>query len=609
MIVAASAGSLTVAVLALLLAALHALVYVRGNRVAWFGWGVWLGLATSAYALAVFFNYNTDEGFANQLAERVQYTSVSLVVLVLYGFSLAFFALPSRGALRLLTGGTLVWVVLIWSTDLIIGPGFVQRSLSWLPKSYVEPRQGPLGPAILVYFGLTMAWLLVLWLRNRRKNISGFNYFIAGFLVWAVLATHDILVTLGMPSVTFLLEYGYLATGLGLLFVLADHYRQINRSLLKAQRMEALATLASGVAHDFNNLLQGISAAVELMQINPDQGGVRREYYELVEREVLRGGRLVRQLLSLRRGEPARVAPLDLNHEVSQTVEILGSTIPKMIRIRTRLDPDLWPVMGDASLLEQVLLNLGLNARDAMPQGGELSLTTENIYLSQSQAQGHGLARAGNYVLLEVIDNGHGMDQETLGRVFEPFFSTKDPSLGTGLGLATSRASIEAHGGVITCQSQPGRGSRFRIILPASDQPLPTTTLVKSDPSLLQGQGELILVVEDEDGLRLTVCESLEMAGYRTLAAANGEQALEIFAQHRDAIRLVMLDLNMPGMGGRALLSSLLALSPEVRAIISTGYLPGQEGDQDWPSQVRYRLSKPYQRDQMLAALRRTLDS
>jgi two-component system cell cycle sensor histidine kinase/response regulator CckA len=346
--------------------------------------------------------------------------------------------------------------------------------------------------------------------------------------------------------------------------------KQLEAKFLRAQRMESIGTLAGGIAHDLNNILQPISLAMDLFRdelTDPKS----RSTLELVAVNAQRATSLVKQVLSFARGvdgERACVRPKSL---VSEIGSIIRETFPKSISFCERPAQDVWPVLGDSTQLHQVLLNLCVNSRDAMPKGGILTLTVENADVDERFAAKHADATPGHYVVFTVSDTGSGIPESLREKIFDPFFTTKAQGQGTGLGLATSLSIIRSHGGFITLESEVTRGAAFRIYVPASEAaPVRSLGPVKSLAEL-RGRGELILAVDDEPVLLNVLCRSLEMNGYRVLPASDGAEGMRAYMENRDEIDLVISDMLMPGMDGPALITALKKLDPDIRIVASTG--------------------------------------
>ncbi|HDQ41125.1 MAG TPA: response regulator [Desulfonatronum sp.] len=380
--------------------------------------------------------------------------------------------------------------------------------------------------------------------------------------------------------------------------------------LLQAQKMEALGTLAGGVAHDFNNLLQAIGGCTQALLKNADRHNPEHAKLKTIERTVDRAAQLVRRLLLFSRRAEAQRIPVNLNQALLDAATILEQTIPRMISLTMNLNEQLWPVLADPAQIEQMLLNLGSNAADAMPDGGRLVLETRNMSLDDETAGERMGLPPGPYVVLSVSDTGCGMDKPTLEKIFDPFFTTKEVGKGTGLGMASVYGIVQDHGGMIACSSELDRGTAFTIYFPAMPDQEATKTLASATeaPCGKQTGTETILVVDDEADLLELTAEALRNAGYATLEAKSGEQALEAFRLHREVIDLILLDLNMPGMGGQRCLKELQRLDPAARVLIVSGYVLNDQVKQAMDSGASGFLGKPFQIDELLLQIRQILD-
>jgi signal transduction histidine kinase/CheY-like chemotaxis protein len=348
--------------------------------------------------------------------------------------------------------------------------------------------------------------------------------------------------------------------------------KRLELQLLQAEKMEAVGTLAGGIAHDFNNLLMGIQGYTSLMLLGLDTGHPHYEKLKHIEEQVRSGAELTQQLLGFARGGRYEIEPTNLNEMITKTSSMFGRT-KKEITIHRRYDSNLWPVEVDRSQIEQVLMNLYVNAWQAMPGGGKLYMDTCNVHLDESRAKASSII-AGRYVKISITDTGVGMDERTKERIFEPFFTTKEMGRGTGLGLATVYGIIKGHKGVINVYSEKDHGTTFNIYLPATEKEAVKKKEYATGP--LRGH-ETILLVDDEKTVREVSRELLERLGYRVISAGGGQEAVEIYRTDKDTIDLVILDMIMPGMSGSETFDRLRDMNSDIKVILSSGYsLNGQ---------------------------------
>jgi PAS domain S-box-containing protein len=379
--------------------------------------------------------------------------------------------------------------------------------------------------------------------------------------------------------------------------------KRLEAQYLQAQKMEAVGTLAGGIAHDFNNLLMGIQGHVSLMLMDTGPADPRYKMLKSIEEQVKSGADLTWQMLSFARGGKFEVKPTDLNAVLQKTSAMFGRT-KKEIGIRTSLQPELWPVEADRGQIEQVLLNLYVNAWQAMPGGGSLYLETRNIVLGEEYRRPFAF-KPGKYAKISVTDTGTGMDEKTLKRVFEPFFTTKEMGRGTGLGLATAYGIVKAHGGIINVYSEKGHGTTFTIYLPASDREVAKEADVAEQP--LKGRGTVLLI--DDEQVILDVNRTvLEKLGYRVMAARSGPEAVELFRERKDGIDLVILDMIMPGMEGGKVFEILRDLQPRVKVILSSGYSMNHEVAAMLERGCRGFIQKPFDLGAFSRKIREVLD-
>jgi PAS domain S-box-containing protein len=381
---------------------------------------------------------------------------------------------------------------------------------------------------------------------------------------------------------------------------------ELQKTLIQAQKMEAVGTLAGGIAHDFNNLLQAIQGYAGLLLLDKEKGDPGSRELREICRAVDRGGELSRRLLTFSRSVESRKLPVDMNLQVRQALELIKRVIPKMIAIELQLTPALDIINADPVQVEQVLMNLSVNARDAMPDGGRLVLKTENVELDGKGGDGHPEALPGDYVMLSVTDTGSGMDREMLEHIYEPFFTTKEVGAGTGLGLAMVYGIVRSHKGYIECQSRPAEGTTFRLYFPVIAQEAAPEAMDEAKAS--EGGSETILLVDDESSIRKIGEESLARFGYSVLTAVDGESALRLY-RGKKKIDLVVLDLIMPGMGGRRCLMEILAIDPGAKVIIASGYADTGSREEAIAAGAVDFIDKPYDIGQLLGAMRKALDA
>jgi hypothetical protein len=403
-------------------------------------------------------------------------------------------------------------------------------------------------------------------------------------------------------------EQGRIVGVLGIFWDVTEQ-RNLEAQLRQAQKMEAVGQLAGGVAHDFNNLLTAILGNLSMMSSTLMLDGPAREMLQTAEAAALRAANLTRQLLGFARRTLLRPEPSNLNLLIDEVVLLFKRTIDPRITLEIRKHPELWPVLADGGHMNQVLVNLCLNARDAMPEGGQLLLQTDNVVFAPEQIQGKLEDRSGEFVRLRVSDTGVGISEEVRQHLYEPFFTTKGPGKGTGLGLATVFGIIKQHQGWIDCESELGHGTTFsiylpRLILAPSQSQDPDGT--RTEKSGVMGT-ETILFVDDEAILRNLGRTMLERNGYRVLLAEDGVQALELYQEHRDRVDLIILDLTMPRLSGRDTFRALRAINPEVQVLFASGYSPEQLSTEEH-EQIAGFVAKPYRPRELALIIRETLD-
>jgi PAS domain S-box-containing protein len=347
--------------------------------------------------------------------------------------------------------------------------------------------------------------------------------------------------------------------------------KRLEEQLRQAAKMEAIGTLAGGVAHDFNNLMTAVIGYSDLVLQRSEAEPLRRDI-EQIRKAGLKAANLTSQLLAFSRRQVLQPRVLDLNYVIADTQSMLRRLIGEDIELVGMPDGSLGRVFADPGLIEQVILNLAINARDAMPAGGKLTIETANIYLDKVYAQQHFGVQPGHYVLLAMSDTGIGMSQETLSHIFEPFFTTKEKGKGTGLGLATVYGIVQQSGGHIWVYSEEGKGATFKVYLPRVQEDTESEGPEAGPPEPPRGGSEAILLVEDDNVVRSLAAESLRLSGYAVFESCNGVEALETFKTHRDSIKLVVTDVVMPEMSGRGLAMKIAELSPQIRVLYISGY-------------------------------------
>lgn len=383
--------------------------------------------------------------------------------------------------------------------------------------------------------------------------------------------------------------------------------KQVEAQLLRSQRMESIGTLAGGIAHDLNNVLTPIMMSIEILKLQ-ETNAKRLEILSSIEGSARRGADMVQQVLSFARGVEGRQIEVKVARLLREIEKIANETFLKNIQVQSRIPQDLWAVQGDPTQLHQVLLNLCVNARDAMPGGGWLRLSASNIMLDDQVRLSDTEARLGPHVMIEVEDSGAGMSPDVLERIFEPFFTTKELGKGTGLGLSTSLAIIKGHQGFLRVQSQVGKGTKFQIYLPANNDAA-AHDAAPAEVEIPQGNGELVLVVDDEDSVREILLQTLEAFGYRVLQAADGVEASTIFNVHQAEIAVVLTDMMMPVMDGLATIQVLKRVNPAVRIIAASGLGSKEMLAKAAELGVKEFIPKPYSGETLLKTLARVLKS
>ena len=384
-----------------------------------------------------------------------------------------------------------------------------------------------------------------------------------------------------------------------------EEKKKVQAQLLQSQKMEAIGILAGGVAHDFNNLLTTIQGYTSMVMMKIDRSGRLFKDLDQVRLSAERAANLTRQLLLFSRKQPTRPVPLNLNSIIDNLLRMLSRLIGEDVAINTRLEPDLYPILADEGNIEQVIMNLAVNARDAMPKGGELTIRTENLTLDEQSSMIISEARGGRFIRLSIADTGAGMDEETVSRIFEPFFTTKEIGKGTGLGLSVVYGIVKQHGGWINVYSEPGQGSVFNIYLPAlfNESEIDRFEEMVSLQEI-KGTGERILLVEDEEGVRELTARVLAENGYVVFEARDAHEAQDIFEREKGNFHLILSDVVLPGQSGLELADQILLNRAQIPILLVSGY-PDQRSQ--W-STIRTRgvpfIQKPYTMSTLLQSVK-----
>ncbi len=379
--------------------------------------------------------------------------------------------------------------------------------------------------------------------------------------------------------------------------------KQLEAQFYQIQRLESLGTLASGIAHDLNNILSPILAVAQLLPFKlPNVDDKTKQLLKILEDSSQRCTQLVKQITAMASPAEGKRAPRQLDNLIKEVERITSSTFPKSIEICTQLEPNLWTVLVDETQIHQVLMNLCVNARDAMPQGGSLSICVENFLIDQNYAKMNLEAHEGPYVVITVADTGCGMPQEVLSRIFEPFFTTKEQGKGTGLGLSTTLAIIKNHGGFVNANSEVGEGSEFKVYLPAIEDQVAQQEA--DSCQMFRGNNELILVVDDEEFIRQMSKISLEEQNYRILTARDAVDAFSLYTLHKNEISLVLVDIQMPSIDGLNVIRVLQQINSSVKIIVMSGLASNHKLLETSGLEVQAFLLKPYTTKELLTTIK-----
>jgi PAS domain S-box-containing protein len=383
--------------------------------------------------------------------------------------------------------------------------------------------------------------------------------------------------------------------------------KKIEAQFMRAQRMESIGTLAGGIAHDLNNILAPIMMSIDILKATSDNKQ-SRAILQTIETSAQRGADIVRQVLSFARGLEGQRVEIQPGHLLNDLRNIIRDTFPKDIQLEFEIPSEPWTILGDPTQLHQILLNLSVNARDAMPRGGRLRIEVENCEIDQHYAAMNTQVKPGRYVRIEVTDSGTGIPRELREKIFEPFFTTKEINKGTGLGLSTVLAIVKSHEGVINVYSELGRGTTFKVYLPALATSEQGRREQIAQDELPRGRGECILVVDDEASILTITSQTLEAFGYRVITAGDGAEAIALYARQREEIAVVLTDMMMPVMDGLATIHALQHLNPAVKVVAASGLSANGAVAKVGLTGVHHFLTKPYTAATLLKTLRAILD-
>ncbi len=378
---------------------------------------------------------------------------------------------------------------------------------------------------------------------------------------------------------------------IGYLFLVKDvtELKKIQQQLLQSQKLESVGVMASGIAHDFNNILAAIIPNAELIKLSSSPGSENAERAEIIKKSALRASDIASKLLTFTRGQDHEKRLIVLNDVIRDSVDLVQTSLPKNIKVELNLEKELYPVLADATQIQQVIINLLINARDAMPSGGVIELTTRNEHVEQAFQEAY--LEPGYYIRITVKDTGSGIPVEILPKIFDPFFTTKEFGKGTGLGLSMVYGIVKSHNGVITVNSKPQMGTRFDILIPAQPDMAPQGEVEEEEPRLPEGLR--FLIIDDEEFVRDILADILRFMGAEVVKVGSGREGLDLIQRHRNEFDYVIIDLRMPTMDGRKTLVELRKINPQVRAILSSGYDDLDENDVIRDFVVGF-LPKPY---------------
>jgi two-component system, cell cycle sensor histidine kinase and response regulator CckA len=436
--------------------------------------------------------------------------------------------------------------------------------------------------------------------RNKKKNVENIQV--------KFHRKDGVLCFFSASAAPLLDEHGKVVGTMGIARDITEH-RKLEEQLLQAQKMESIGNLAGGIAHDFNNLLGGILGYASFAKKKMSLKDPLYHSLNSIERSATQAAELTKQLLGFARRGKYQVKPVNCNALIQDLIQLLKRTIDKRINLEVELDPQLHLVEGDETQLQQSLINICLNARDAMPSGGTLKIVTANQKLSKDITEKQGGWKEGDYVKITLSDTGIGMTEEVRSQIFEPFFTTKEPGRGSGLGLSMVYGIIQNHGGYIVLKSESGQGTSFDLLLPAVADLMIEEIPSPSPGRIIPKGSETILIVDDEEIIRQLGGDILEDCGYKVLFASRGEEAIQIYQEKRENIALMILDMVMPGMGGKETFLKLKEINPKIKVLLSSGYSANEGVGEILKEGVGGFIQKPYKDEELIEKVREILDS
>ncbi len=467
----------------------------------------------------------------------------------------------------------------------------------FLANNLHEIQEVPLGARLK---GLEIKNLLLIWLPAKERSITGAlvainkkegDFFVEDLRILGILANN---MGVALQNINLLQEAHHRTQEL----------KKMQRQLIEAEKLTALGTLAGGVAHDFNNILCGMIGYVGLLKRNHVPEDKDFKMLDTIEKAGFRAANLTKQLLTFSRQEAMELQATLVNEHIENVAKLLQNTLSKLITIRLELGQSLPPVLSDPAQLEQIVMNLSVNARDAMPNGGEILIRSEKCTIDHAFCEAHPEAREGDYIRLTIADQGEGIDKEVLPRIFEPFFTTKEFGKGTGLGLAMVYGIVKSHKGFLIVSSTPGQGTTFAVYLPLSETAREEESL---EPSPDEGLRATVLIVDDEKFIAAMLAEHLQNLGCRTFQASNGEEALTFLAEHSNEIDIAILDLNMPVMDGTSTYEKMKEIDSDLKVIVASGYSLKGSAEEILAQGAQGFIQKPYSLDTIVAKIRQVL--